>query len=1362
MDFTKTIPENQKRRCGRIKLVKRAGADEEQESLNMAAQGGADLADSCCDNDKVLLNATMHDEDSDDDLHLKAAPGMHEEMDVEVEVEVEEGEEPPPRHVVLAEGEIEKPWVQAFVRHHVCTLGLTWQDAAFHLPGLLRRLPPASFLRYFVIFSPPKRPTRVFLTDELLQEILEALKCAAISRQQAGTGVLFHDLPDVTRADNCLRLLSDLSTESTCFGIVSVASRRSVPELTLALLDERPSQQPRELKQLLLDLIDTSTLTCSTCSLTRLDLRGPWPIHVDWRQVSITCWNVTDLACDIYGDYAMREFLASRLHTRLLTLRLRLWSLDDESWAMLVLKGLADSNCTLYFLDCEFFGPEPNIWFSLIQCNSRITSLKALKVHSRHFNLSTGVHEQQLSEYLLSSHLVHLEVQFDHIPVFNAPMAHLEVQFDWERANALINNFSICSLVLHWKSKAAEAHAASLIRRNKLYATGQLFKEPQVKPNTAKLFLCGHAEVGKTTLCHALHRTTRFSKNCICNWLTCGVSRVNVGTVPKRTRGMEFHSLSFDNSEKKLLICDLGGQEEFHLLHHYFLTANNNDLFIVVCKYDRCSSLEEFQGQLDYWLRFIVSHRSTLNKSSLAQSGDVILSDIKPKVIVVVNFFEQDETLDNMRSIAQRWSQPMIEKFSAVLNFEYDEISRTASQSFFGLNARTGREVPSLKSTLKSLFRDFTLSAQPIPKLCYDISTKLNDYNTADQSNRCWLWPANVQQALGSRVLLSYSTILGMMSDGNDVQVEPIRIQAALQELHNQGFIVFFPSNNAISEDKDTESTLVITDTTWFCNKLVGSLLATHLIDEPRRACQWEWNKEDIEKMLCSREGCKIMHLDEILRYLQRLELCTSLDTVPGKRKGHLLFPALVKDEMIRYPVITSEEDAKATVFFGRRVRCKDSSIHLIPFGVFTRLQVKLHKEYGANNASFELGYGWVSFVKGNIGVVVRFGGEAIHKSWKTKLWIDILVFCPKFIFRHGFSDHHNHLRENPNLNLANKLMDEIKTLVYGTCTPTDFGGIPSVMLEECVLQGKDEESPAVPLSSVLEEVSKEGLQETYQEWSSQIPPTSAIDLLLPKEIEECVKVWVSALAVIEEEFSLDDAEDGCSTPEGQEWAHLEYTHSLIDNEIVNQEETSEDRILTEIRKLGKRQQSGFRSVERRQQKMFQSLNSTLQLMREDIWNLGKVLRGAERSIIANCSTRLLIHELRKDRAYPVYPYLADAASGKLAPLMALLGKRVVVHFMCESPTEGPHPVAKQKGKEVMLQAKAWVAKVARVVVPAVRIICCLARVAASIYLPSAQVFIPSPEAMVSGLGIEKEALQQVILSKALGALLDKVDGYCH
>lgn len=57
--------------------------------------------------------------------------------------------------------------------------------------------------------------------------------------------------------------------------------------------------------------------------------------------------------------------------------------------------------------------------------------------------------------------------------------------------------------------------------------------------------------------------------------------------------------------------------------------------------------------------------------------------------------------------------------------------------------------------------------------------------------------------------------------------------------------------------------------------------------------------------------------------------------------------------------------------------------------------------------------------------------------------------------------------------------------------------------------------------------------------------------------------------------------------------------------------------------------------------------------------------------------------------------------------------------------------------------------------VPVFRVMCCEARIAAIVCLPSAHVFIPSPDFLVL-LQIEEEALQHVILSKTLEALLDQ------
>eukprot|EP00250_Pteridium_aquilinum_P000689 c10823_g2_i1 orf=1-420(-) len=80
-----------------------------------------------------------------------------------------------------------------------------------------------------------------------------------------------------------------------------------------------------------------------------------------------------------------------------------------------------------------------------------------------------------------------------------------------------------------------------------------------------------------------------------------------------QTHGMEFHPLAF-GKEKRLRLCDLAGKAEFRVIHHYLKHASNSDLFIVICKHQEPNSSQDvFELQLDYWLRFIVSQRSTVD-----------------------------------------------------------------------------------------------------------------------------------------------------------------------------------------------------------------------------------------------------------------------------------------------------------------------------------------------------------------------------------------------------------------------------------------------------------------------------------------------------------------------------------------------------------------------------------------------------------------------------------------------------------------------------------------------------------------------------------------------------------------------------
>ncbi|KAI5067298.1 hypothetical protein GOP47_0017826, partial [Adiantum capillus-veneris] len=196
------------------------------------------------------------------------------------------------------------------------------------------------------------------------------------------------------------------------------------------------------------ETMNALTLENPNCSVTRLDLRDSYESAGQEKKGLFFRWkwskSITDLGLTLSNT---KPLLDSRLHTRLLTLRLKFSTdLEGESrcWQMLVRQALADASCTLQFLDCEF------PWEFDDLCST-------------------------LSEYLSTSHLVYLEVNTPH-----ASKYFRESGDEFECADSLIHNYSLLSLTLPWKNEAAEARSAELVRRNHRYAAGQLLKEQQL------------------------------------------------------------------------------------------------------------------------------------------------------------------------------------------------------------------------------------------------------------------------------------------------------------------------------------------------------------------------------------------------------------------------------------------------------------------------------------------------------------------------------------------------------------------------------------------------------------------------------------------------------------------------------------------------------------------------------------------------------------------------------------------------------------------------------------------------------------------------------------------------------------------
>ncbi|MCO5563642.1 hypothetical protein L7F22_017289 [Adiantum nelumboides] len=161
-------------------------------------------------------------------------------------------------------------------------------------------------------------------------------------------------------------------------------------------------------------------------------------------------------------------------------------------------------------------------------------------------------------------------------------------------ANALETNYQLWYLNFPFSSIAARSRAAGLLARNRLYRSiGLSRSQDRMKPQVARLFLCGHGEVGKTTLRRSLVKLNQRPGQVDSN---AGSSRMISNCFKKsssirqelRTRGLEIHQLKF-KQDRKLAVFDLGGQPDYHIFHHYFMTSTSQDLFIVECKYGPAS-----------------------------------------------------------------------------------------------------------------------------------------------------------------------------------------------------------------------------------------------------------------------------------------------------------------------------------------------------------------------------------------------------------------------------------------------------------------------------------------------------------------------------------------------------------------------------------------------------------------------------------------------------------------------------------------------------------------------------------------------------------------------------------------------------
>ncbi|KAI5076907.1 hypothetical protein GOP47_0008972 [Adiantum capillus-veneris] len=224
--------------------------------------------------------------------------------------------------------------------------------------------------------------------------------------------------------------------------------------------------------------------------------------------------SVTDLGVPIRSASHLTDLIhgTPTFFQRLLILRLTIFTITEEeknNIELMLAEVLTRPNSCVRFLDLSVSLKSRLVlgrrFWQTLQLNNASNNKNLLQALRLQNVIVHDIGTLQLggagglADYLRSPHCSLLWLDCRDPPPFDESQ-------EWELAESMVHNFSLCTctMFLTWKNPAAKAKAMSVIRRNSLYKSGNLLQEPLVKPSVAKLFLCGHGEAGKSTLCQAL------------------------------------------------------------------------------------------------------------------------------------------------------------------------------------------------------------------------------------------------------------------------------------------------------------------------------------------------------------------------------------------------------------------------------------------------------------------------------------------------------------------------------------------------------------------------------------------------------------------------------------------------------------------------------------------------------------------------------------------------------------------------------------------------------------------------------------------------------------------------------------------
>jgi hypothetical protein len=464
---------------------------------------------------------------------------------------------------------------------------------------------------------------------------------------------------------------------------------------------------------------------------------------------------------------------------------------------------------------------------------------------------------------------------------------------------------------------------------------------PRVPPKFVRVFLCGNAYSGKTTLGRSMKRA--FASGCGPNLFLPLMEVIELrkpfkfcsndpNEWRKRTRGIDINVL-LDHEDQKISLWDLAGQEEYHAFHDVMMpnlsSQGNVSYFVLVCNpFHRESgerkSPETIKEELRSWLRFISSN----TKRSF---------NFPPHITIVITnadkgFIHKEFVESSMKELANQ--------FQNYINL---------SSKLHSINAHSSQQSRHVVDEVTTTCTNVLDKLPHVFGACVNVQHGLSDWIKEHPYQ-----PIVAMESFKNDIVAKKEPSLQPMSptDTHDKTLNPHEAVALF--LHDAGEIIFFKDEN-----------FVVVNPHWFCHQVMG-----HLIELRRHAKESQLTTtihdglitvSRVESLLklSLKNATHWLEMNEVSIFQNLIQLMMKMDLAykddkadhPGDHVANLH-----SNDTLFVPTTLELEDVvakgerrlqwsvqfrKQAIYIGRRLQCRDEDVTTLTAGFFPRVQVR-------------------------------------------------------------------------------------------------------------------------------------------------------------------------------------------------------------------------------------------------------------------------------------------------------------------------------------------------------------------------------------------------------------------------------------